>query len=68
MENRVVAVVLAMAAVAFGGCTTIRMAVPADVEAESESYEAEGRSWGTGLLVDESFKLGPFSVEDVLRL
>lgn len=58
---------LALASVGFGACTPLRMAAPSDVQAESEAFEAKGRSWGSGLLVDESFQIGPFSVKEVDR-
>jgi hypothetical protein len=43
------------------------MAPPSDVEAQSEVFEATGRKRGSGLLVDESFRIGPFAVVEVDR-
>jgi len=59
--------VVAVAYAWLGACTSLRMSVPADVEAESEVFEAKGRSAVSGLLADESFRLGPFAVQDVDR-
>lgn len=68
VEARIgVAVGLAFAAAWFGACTPLRMAAPSDVQADSEVFEAKGRAWASGTLVDESFRLGPFSVEGVER-
>lgn len=62
-----VVVGLAIASVSLGACTPVRMTVPSDVQADSEVFEAKGRSWASGMLVDESFQLGPFAVKNVDR-
>lgn len=66
-EAGVVVGVAAVTAAWLTACTSLRMSVPADVEAESEVYEATDRSSASGLLVDESFRIGPFAVQDVDR-
>lgn len=62
-----VVVGLAIASVSLGACTPVRMTVPSDVQADSEVFEAKGRSWASGMLVDESFQIGPFAVKNVDR-
>lgn len=45
-----VVVGLAIASVSLGACTPVRMTVPSDVQADSEVFEAKGRSWASGML------------------
>ncbi len=53
---------------ALWGCTTPRMLVPNDISSmQSEEIVATERSKASGLFVNESFKLGPYSVVDVDR-
>jgi len=66
-EAGVVVGVAAVTAAWLTACTSLRMSVPADVESESEVYEAADRSLASGLLVDESFRIGPFAVQEVDR-
>ena len=47
-----------------GGCTTARMAVPADLEARSDAYPCAGRG---GFTLSEKFSFGPYDVVDVRR-
>ena len=54
------ALLLALAA----GCTTARMAVPADLEARSDAYPCVGRG---GFTLSEKFSFGPYQVADVKR-
>lgn len=58
---------LATLLVAATGCTTLRMAVPPDIEATSDTFQARGRSGRTGAWVNESFQLGPYAVAKVDR-
>lgn len=46
------------------GCTTARMAVPADLEARSDVYPCVGRG---GFTLSEKFSFGPYDVVDVHR-
>ena len=54
-------------AVSGAGCAAPKMAVPPNVAKSSEVLEAQDRSMASGALVDESFKLGSYSVTDVDR-
>ena len=46
------------------GCTTARLAVPADLEARSDAYPCVGRG---GFTLSEKFSFGPYEVIDVKR-
>ena len=46
------------------GCTTARMAIPADLEARSDVYPCVGRG---GFTLSEKFSFGPYDVVDVRR-
>ncbi|HRT04625.1 MAG TPA: hypothetical protein P5204_02900 [Kiritimatiellia bacterium] len=46
------------------GCTTARMAVPADLEARSDAYPCAGRG---GFTLTEKFSFGPYEVAGVKR-
>ncbi len=48
------------------GCAGPRMAPPADL-VKQESLPVEGRSRATGMLVDESFSIGPYQIAEVDR-
>lgn len=47
------------------GCSTARMAVPADVAGGSDVLDVTGRSAWSGALADEGFRLGPYTISDV---
>lgn len=49
------------------GCATARMTVPPEVAKGADVIAASDRSAGTGLFVDESFKLGALSIDEVDR-
>ena len=49
---------------AAAGCTTARMAIPADLEARSDVYPCVGRG---GFTLSEKFSFGPYEVSDVHR-
>jgi len=53
-----------VAPLALAGCTTARMAVPADLEARAESFPCVGRG---GFSLAEKFSFGPYEVADVRR-
>lgn len=46
------------------GCTTARMAIPADLESRAETYPCVGRG---GFSFGETFSFGPYEVADVRR-
>lgn len=46
------------------GCTTARMAIPADLEARSDVYPCVGRG---GFALSEKFSFGPYDVVDARR-
>jgi hypothetical protein len=48
-------------------CAGPRMAAPADVSASSEVLPVSDRSRASGALVNEGFKLGPYTIADVDR-
>ncbi len=52
---------------ALSGCAGPRMAAPADVSSSSEVLAVSDRSSASGALVNEGFKLGPYTIEDVNR-
>ena len=49
---------------ALAGCTTARMAIPADLESRSDVYPCVGRG---GFTLSEKFTFGPYEVFDVRR-
>ena len=49
---------------AAAGCTTARMAIPADLESRADAYPCVGRS---GFTLSEKFSFGPYDVVDVRR-
>ena len=55
---------LAVLFVLAAGCTTARMAVPADLEARSDAFPCVGRG---GFTLSEKFSFGPYEVADVKR-
>src|SRR5262245_52633742 len=57
---------LVLATAAFG-CATAQMTVPPEVAKDTDVIAATDRSSGSGLLVDESFKLGKLSIDEVDR-
>ena len=59
--------VLVAALLAAGCSTTARMVVPADVAQGLDVIKVTDRSAWSGALADESFKMGPYKVEDVDR-
>ena len=68
MGSRGAAVVVALGLLVGGaGCSTLQMVPPADVAADSDLLEPEGRSGWSGLFVDETFKIGPYEIADVDR-
>jgi len=48
-------------------CSTARMAPPADVAGDSDVLAVSDRSRASGALVNEGFKLGPYTIADVDR-
>jgi hypothetical protein len=56
--------VLLGACLLFIGCQMARMAVPQDLEAQSEPYTCKGR---TGFTLTERFEFGPYKVTEVRR-
>ncbi len=59
--------VLAVLGTASVACAGARMVPPADVAQKSDVFEATDRSSMSGMLADESFKLGPYEVAEVDR-
>ena len=55
---------LALSPLALSGCTTARMAIPADLESRSDAYPCVGRG---GFSFGEQFSFGPYEVSDVRR-
>ncbi|MGD9782969.1 MAG: hypothetical protein AB7V14_12600 [Kiritimatiellia bacterium] len=55
---------LAPLALVLAGCTTARMAIPADLESRSDAYPCVGRG---GFSLSEKFSFGPYEVFDVRR-
>ena len=53
--------------VAAAGCTPARMAVPKDIGSASDEIVISERSGMSGMLADESFKIGAYQVTDVNR-
>ena len=53
-----------VAPLAFAGCTTARMAIPAELETRSDVYPCVGRG---GFTLSEKFTFGPYEVFDVHR-
>ena len=53
--------------VALGACAGPRMAAPNDVATSSEVLPVSERSSASGALVNEGFKLGPYTIADVDR-
>ena len=49
---------------AAAGCTTARMAIPADLESRADAYPCVGRG---GFTLSEKFSFGPYDVVDVRR-
>jgi len=60
---------VAGAALFFGlsACSTARMAPPADVAGSSDVLAVSDRSRASGALVNEGFRLGPYTIADVDR-
>jgi hypothetical protein len=56
-----------LSSVAGIGCTTPRMAPPADIAQASETLPVSDRSRASGAFVNEGFKLGNYDVVDVNR-
>lgn len=52
---------------ALSGCAGPRMAAPSDVSSSSEVLLVSERSQASGALVNEGFKLGPYTIADVDR-
>jgi len=52
---------------ALGACAGPRMAAPSDVSSSSEVLPVSERSRASGALVNEGFKLGPYTIADVDR-
>jgi len=63
-QHQILATALALG---LGACAGPRMVPPSDVSKMSKAYEAQDRSRASGLFVDESFVIGPYSVADVDR-
>ena len=57
---------VAIGVVTFGCSTTSQMVVPADIKS-LDTLQVAGRSSWSGALADESFKLGPYGIEEVDR-
>ena len=55
---------LVVSALALSGCTTARMAVPAELESRAEALPCLGRG---GFTISEKFSFGPYEVADVRR-
>lgn len=55
------------ACLALCACSAAHMALPADVAQVSEQLAITERSGWTGALADESFKLGPYAIQNVDR-
>ena len=55
---------LAPLGLALSGCTTARMAIPADLESRADAYPCVGRG---GFSISEKFSFGPYDVADVRR-
>jgi hypothetical protein len=58
---------LMLLAAGLTGCATAQMTVPPEVAKDTDVIAATDRSSATGLFVDESFKLGKLSIDEVDR-
>ena len=64
MKTRLFRRFAGIALLVLAGCTTARMAVPADLESRSDAYPCVGRG---GFTLSEKFSFGPYEVVDVHR-
>jgi hypothetical protein len=57
--------VLLLVSRALAGCAHGRMVVPKDIAAVSDEFVAVGRVSASGVLIDESFTLGPYGIQKI---